>query len=97
MSSSVCAVCYKSLQSCLTLCDPVDLACQAPLLMGIFQVGILEFVAMLSSRGCSLTTPDWQVGPLPLVPPQKPSIELEILKWNMDKRDSGVIVSKLSE
>ena len=97
VSSSVRAVCYKLLQSCLALCNPVALACQAPLLMGIFRVRILELVAMLSSRGCSLTTPDWQVGPVPVVPPQKPNIALEILKWDMDKRDSAVIVRKLSE
>ena len=41
----------KSLQSCPTLCDPVD--CQAPLSMGILQARILEWVAMPFSRGSS--------------------------------------------
>ena len=76
---------------------PCGLSLQPSLLMGISRVRILELVAMLSSRGCSLTAPDWQVGPVPVVPPQKPNIALEILKWDMDKRDSAVIVRKLSE
>ena len=46
-------VCAKSLQSCLTLCDPMDIAHQAPLSMGILQVRMLEWVAMPSSRGSS--------------------------------------------
>ena len=39
------------LQSCQTLCDPMD---QAPLSMGFFPARILEWVAMPSSRGPSL-------------------------------------------
>ena len=40
-------------QSCLTLCNPMDVACQAPLSMGILQARILEWVVKLSSRGSS--------------------------------------------
>ena len=41
---------YLVTQSCPTLCNPVDsIAHQAPLSVGIFQVRILEWVAMLSS------------------------------------------------
>ena len=40
-------------QSCLTLCDPVDYSPQAPLSVGILQARILEWVAMPSSRGYS--------------------------------------------
>ena len=29
----MCMLCAKSLQSCLTLCDPMTVACQAPLSM----------------------------------------------------------------
>ena len=36
----------KLLQLCPTLCDPVDLAHQAPLSGGILQARILEWVAM---------------------------------------------------
>ena len=44
--------CAKSLQSCLTLWDPMDyVACQAPLSMGLLQTRILEWVAMPFSRG----------------------------------------------
>ena len=40
-------------QSCPTLCDSMDCSLQAPLSMGILQTGILEWVAMPSSRGSS--------------------------------------------
>ena len=43
----------NSLQSCPTLCDPVDVAHQAPLSMGILQTRILEWVAISSSKGSS--------------------------------------------
>ena len=42
------------IQSCPNLCDPMDIACQAPLSMGFFQTRILEWVATSFSRG-SLT------------------------------------------
>ena len=48
-------LCVKSLQSCLTLCDPMDIAHQAPLSMGILQARILKWVATPSSRGSSQT------------------------------------------
>ena len=40
----------KSLQSCLTLCDPMDRVCQAPLVHGILQAIILEWVAISMMR-----------------------------------------------
>ena len=40
-------------QSCLTLWDPMTVAHQAPLSMGILHARILEWVAMPSSRGSS--------------------------------------------
>ena len=40
-------------QFCPTLCDPVDIACQACLSMEILQARILEWVIMPSSRGSS--------------------------------------------
>ena len=43
----------KSLQSCLTLCDPVDSGSPGSSVQGILQARILEGVAMLSSRGSS--------------------------------------------
>ena len=42
--------CAKSLQSCPTLCDPMDCSPPGSSVHGIFQARILEWVAMLSSR-----------------------------------------------
>ena len=46
-------VCVKSLQSCLTLCNPVDCSPPGSSVLGISQARILEWVAILSSRGSS--------------------------------------------
>ena len=43
----------KSLQSCLTLCDPMDYNPLGSSIHGILQARILEWVAMPSSRGSS--------------------------------------------
>ena len=43
----------KSLQSCLTLCDPVDYSPPGFSVPGILQARILEWVAMPASRGSS--------------------------------------------
>ena len=40
----------KSVQLCLTLCDPMDCSPPSPLSMGILQVRILECIVMSSSR-----------------------------------------------
>ena len=45
----MCVLC-KVTQSCLALCNPWTVACQAPLSMGILQGRILEWDAMPSSR-----------------------------------------------
>ena len=41
-------------QLCLTLCDPMDCSLQGCSVHGISQARILEWVAILSSRGSSL-------------------------------------------
>ena len=41
----------KSLQSCLTLCDPMDYRPPGSSVHGILQARILEWAAMPSSRG----------------------------------------------
>ena len=46
-------MCAKSLQSCLTLCDPMDCSLPGSSVHGISQARILEWVAMPSSRGFS--------------------------------------------
>ena len=43
--------CAKSLQSCPVLCDPVDYSSPGSSVHGILQARILNWVAMLSSRG----------------------------------------------
>ena len=48
----------KSLQSCLTLCDPVDCSLPGSPICGIFQARILEWVAISFSRGSSQSR-DW--------------------------------------
>ena len=40
-------------QSCLTLCDPKDYSLPGSSVHGILQARVLEWVAMLSSRGSS--------------------------------------------
>ena len=53
---------YLVAQLCPTLATPWTIAHQAPLSMGILQVGILEWVAMPSSRGSSQPR-DWTRSP----------------------------------
>ena len=76
-----------SLQSCLTLYDPID--CRPPgySVHGILQSRILEWVAMASSRGSSqpgdqthvsLCLLHWQPGSLPLASPEKPKDSFQL-------------------
>ena len=46
-------MCAQSLQVCPTPCDPMDCSPSGSFVRGILQVRILEWVAMLSSRGSS--------------------------------------------
>ena len=46
-------LCAKSLQLCLTLCDPMDCSPPGSSVHGILQAGLLESAAMPSSRGSS--------------------------------------------
>ena len=73
--------CAKLLQSCLTLCNPVDCSLTGSCVHGILQVRILEWVAMFSSRGSSrpgesnlllLGFLHLEAGSLPLAPLRKP-------------------------
>ena len=43
----------KSLQSCLTLCDPMDCSLPSSSVHGILQARVLEWVAVPVSRGSS--------------------------------------------
>ena len=55
----------KSLQSCLTLCDPRDCSPLGSSVHGILQARILEWVATPSSRGL----PDPGIEPTSLISP----------------------------
>ena len=46
-------MCAKSLQSCLTVCDPMDCSPPGSSVHGILQASILEWIAVPSSRGSS--------------------------------------------
>ena len=71
----------KSLQSCPTLCGPMDYSPPGISVHGILQTRILEWVgcqALLQgifltqgSNSCFLYLLHWQAGSLPLAPPEK--------------------------
>ena len=68
-------MCAKLLQSCPTLCDPMDCGLPGSSVHGILQARILEWVAVPFSRGSFwilLSLLHWQVFSLPLVQPGKP-------------------------
>ena len=52
-SINLMCVCAKLLQSCPTLCNPVDCSLPGSSVHGILQARILEWVAMPSSRASS--------------------------------------------
>ena len=55
------AAAAKSLQSCLTLCDPIDCSLPGSSVHGILQARALEWAAMPSSSGSSHPRPtDWR-------------------------------------
>ena len=89
----LCLVCVpaKLLQSCLTLCDPIDWSLPGSFVHGILQARILEWVAIPSSRGSSPPRDQiliskfylqWHMGSLPLVPPGKPDYVLLIFIYS---------------
>ena len=77
----MCCVCAKSLQSCLTLCDPRDCSLQAPLSMGFFRQEHWSGLASsppghLPDSGIkptSLTSPASEVGSAPPAPLGEPT------------------------
>ena len=70
----------QSLQSCLTLCNPVDCSLPGSSLCGVIQARILEWVAMLSARvifptqGSNPHLLPWQADPLPLSHLENPAL-----------------------
>ena len=74
----------RSLQPCLSLCNPMDCTPLGSSVHGILQARILEWAVMPSSRGSSrprdrtlvsylLCLLHWQVGSSPLAPSGEPS------------------------
>ena len=84
----VCLQCLQAwlLRACQTLGDPTDCSPPGSSVHGILQARILEWVAVPPPGGLpdpgieprSLTSPAWQVGSLPLVPPGKPKMLLKM-------------------
>ena len=73
----VAAAAAKSLQSCPTLCDPIDGSPSGSPVPGILQARILEWIAISFSRGSSNPgikprSPALQVDSLPAEPQGKP-------------------------
>ena len=70
----------EAAQSCPALCDPMDCSPPVSSVHGIFQAGVLEWVAISSSGGSSRprdqtwVSPGLQADALPSEPPEKPSI-----------------------
>ena len=86
----VLCVCAKSLQLCLTFCDPMDCSSPGSSVHEILQAIILEWVAIFFSRWSSPPRDQtqasyhllhWQVGSLPLAPPGKPMSSIEGCFW----------------
>ena len=76
-------LCVKSLQSCLTLCDPMDCSPPGSSVHEVLQARIREWVSHVLFQGIfphpgikptSLRSLHWQVSSLPLVPPGKPCV-----------------------
>ena len=69
--------CVLVIQSCLTLCNPMDCSPQGFSVHGILQARILEWVAypssgVLPNSGIKPRSPILQVDSLPCEPPGKP-------------------------
>ena len=91
----------KSLQSCLTLCNPMDCSLPGSSVHGILQARILEWVAFPFSRGSSQynpgikpRSPTLRVDSLPCEPPRKPRNtgmgSLFLLQGNFPTQESNL-------
>ena len=79
----------KLLQSCPTLCNPMDHSLVGFSVHGILQARILKWIAMPSSQGifpsqesnpCLLGLLHWETGSLPLVPLGMPNVYVNGIK-----------------
>ena len=78
----------KLLQSCSTLCDPMDCSPQGSFVHGIFQAGMLKWIATPSSRGSS-----W---PDPGIEPRSPALQVISLPAEPQERPKNTGVGSLS-
>ena len=86
-----CVMHAKSLQSCPTLCDPMNCSPPGSSVHGILQVRTLEWVALLQgifpTQGLNPHLSHllhWQAGSLLLVPPEGPTIPWGISRVETD-------------
>ena len=90
----------KLLQSCLTLCDPMDCSPPGSSVHGILQARTLEWVAISSSRelfptqGSNLGLLYLQADSLPSEPPGKPNILGDTIKGEGCNSDGDLILKK---
>ena len=77
---------WKATQSCLTLCDPMTVACQAPLSMEILQATILERVAIPFSEDL----------PNPGIEPRSPELGVDSLLTEPWGKPKNTVVGSLS-
>ena len=86
LTSGLCKHCAKSLQSCLTLCDPMDYSLPVSSVHEILQAKILgvdshfllqEFVWTQGSNPCLLCLLHFQMGSLPLLLPRKWTLKVK--------------------
>ena len=63
----ICMLFLCCVQSCLTLCNPMDYSLPASLVHGILQARILEWVFISSSRGSSQPKDQTQVSCIPSI------------------------------
>ena len=74
----MCACCVLLPQSCLTLCNPMDCSPPGSSRPGLLQAGVgcqalLQGIFPIQGLNpCLLHLLHWQVGSLPLMPPEKP-------------------------
>ena len=78
-------------QLCLTVCDPMDCSPPGSSVHGILQVRILEWVAILFSRGSSrprdqTQSPALQAASLPPEPAGEPQVGMDV---RQNKKDTG--------
>ena len=103
MTSCEC-VCAKLLQSCLTLCDPMDCSLAGSAVCGILQARILLLQGIFSTQGLNPSLLHWQADSLPLAPRGKPlmtfssvqslsHVRLSVIPWTAARQASLSITS----